>query len=99
LHLSRKMISARKRNRQIYHYWMLSSVRFSPMSQGVADLEARIARIDTYVANHAYFPRPIEQRLSEEETRELVSIRERAAQLRKDLDQLIQKFRDRTGMS
>jgi hypothetical protein len=80
-----------------YRQWVLSAARYSPMSQGVRDLESRLARIDAYVASPSYSPRPIEQRLLEDEARELANIRKRAVELRNELDQLINKYRTQTG--
>jgi len=61
-----------------YRDWVLSAARFSPRTRGVPDLESRLSRIDSYVERHTYAPRPIEQRLDREETRELEKIRQRA---------------------
>jgi hypothetical protein len=80
-----------------YREWVISAARYSPKSQGVPDLDIRLARIDAYVAHHRYSPRPIEQRLSPTESAELTRIRERAAELRRDLDALVNAFRERTG--
>jgi hypothetical protein len=76
---------------------MLSDARYSPKTQGVADLTQRLARIDAYVAAHSYVAVPIEERLLPDEAEELMCIRRRASELRKDREALISRYRARTG--
>jgi len=80
-----------------YREWVTSSARYSPKSQGVTDLDVRLARLDSYVSRHKYSPRPIEQRLTQAEAAELARIRGKAAELRRDLDALVEAFRERNG--
>jgi hypothetical protein len=77
-----------------YRQWMLGDARYSPKTRGVPDLEARLARIDAYVAAHAYRPVPVEERLTPEEAAELARLREAMALLRRDLDALVGRYRE-----
>ncbi len=76
---------------------MLSDARFSPKSRHVADLGKRIKRLKDYMRRFEYVPSKLEERLVEDELARLQIIRAALADLRSDIEGLINDYRARTG--
>ncbi|KAA3644150.1 MAG: HNH endonuclease [Chloroflexi bacterium] len=82
-----------------FEEWMLSDQRYSPNTRGVKNLDARIARINEYEKAYSYEPMQIERRLNATEFNTMNSLQTRMAQLKDELEELIQDHRERTGKS
>jgi hypothetical protein len=72
--------------------WIVGGAPSSPASRGIPDLAARINRIHAYVARYNYVVRPLEDRLTETERRELTILRESIASARLHAETLIESF-------
>ncbi len=81
-----------------YESWAIGAAPGSPRSRGVKDLAQRLEKIGQYVAKYGYRPRTPEQRLNEEELRRFEVLRSDLSRLRKDLDEFIAVFRQRSGL-
>jgi len=80
-----------------FEEWMISSVKGSPQSRGIADVAQRIERIKAYVRHFGYEIQTLEERLGRQELEMLRNIQSRLQELREDVDTLIGDYRTRTG--
>ena len=76
-----------------YEEWMMSDANLSPKTRGVKNLKRRIARVRRYVSRFGYRPRPLGDRLSKTQARQLDDIRLTLSKVRKDIDDLIDQHR------
>lgn len=75
--------------------WIWNDSPSSPKSRGVTDINKRITRIRSYVQRFDYQVIPLEERLDPDELEKLAEIRETTVELRKDIDQLIESYRNK----
>jgi hypothetical protein len=80
-----------------FDIWMRSAVPRWLMSHGTVDVEARIARIQAYVAHFGYTVTPLDKRLDAEEQAVLADIRAKLHAARAETEALIKHYRRRTG--
>lgn len=85
------------KGQQPFEEWMRGAAPGSPASRGVADIEARIARLRAYVAHYGYLVRPLDQRLTAEERVLLGQIRAQLWAAQQETEALISRYRARTG--
>ena len=69
----------------------------SPRSKGVKDINERINRIKEYVGHFGYEFQPLKARLNKDEYNKYIDILSRLAEIKEDIDALIEQYRTRTG--
>ena len=80
-----------------FEEWMVSSVKGSPQSRGIANIAQRIERIKAYAQHFDYEIQTLEERLDGQELERLRNVQSRLQELREDVDMLIEDYRTRTG--
>jgi hypothetical protein len=80
-----------------FDQWMVSNNQYSLKMRGVPDVDVRRSRIQGYIDTYNYRPRDFKERLTPEELVRLEAIQTSLINLRSQIDQLIQDYRNRTG--
>jgi hypothetical protein len=80
-----------------FEEWMTGDTPASPKSRETDRLPQRVALLKAYVRRFDYVLRPLEDRLSDDELADLLTIRSDLAALRERIDSLIARYRERPG--
>lgn len=78
-----------------FDVWMRGAAPKSPASRGIGDIDERISRLREYQGHFGYTVVALAQRLSEEERAELARVRGKAAELRREAEELIRRWKTR----
>ena len=76
---------------------MLGDAPKSPSTRGVSDVLARVERIKKYAEQYDYRSDPVEDELTEAERELLARVRNEMKSLRREVEALIDAFKERTG--
>jgi len=77
--------------------WLAAATKPAHADRRPDEVAKRIDRIQEYVARYAFVVRPLEDRLTADEQSRLRVIRKRLMELRREVDELIGDYRQRTG--
>ncbi len=78
-----------------FEEWMISDFDNSPKKKGIRDINQRIKRIKAYMRSYGYTPQSLEERLNKQEYRRWKEICSRLAEIRNDVDILINDYKAR----